>query len=205
MRRIITIGREFSSGGRELGKRLAEELQIAYYDKEVVDAIVKHSNLAEEYVNQVLEKNIVNYFPITISHSFSLVDYPSFEMEGKVYEAQREAINELAKKSDCVIVGRCADYLLEELNPYRIFVYSNMDARVKRCIKKGEHGEITDERQIIKKIKKIDRERKNYYEFYTGQRWGDKVNYDLMVNTANIDIKSEIPAIATMAKAFFKE
>lgn len=205
MSKIITIGREFGSGGRELGKRLAQKMQIAYYDSEIVSEIVKKSNLAEDYVNQVLENNIVRYFPITVSHTFSVFDYPQIDFENKVYTAQNETILSLAEKSDCVIVGRCADYILKDKNPFRIFVYADMDSKIKRCIEKGEAEEKKDERSLKQKIKKVDRSRASYYEFFTGLKWGDKKNYDLCVNTTNQSIKDIADEIASICDIYFKD
>ena len=205
MPRIITIGREFGSGGREIGKRLAEELQIAYYDNEIVNEIVKHSNLAEDYVNQILENNIVRYFPITVSHTLSFFEYPQLDFENKVYTAQNEVIEELAEKSDCVIVGRCADYILREKNPFRLFIYADTETKIARCIEKGEADEGMTEKALKQKIKKVDRSRANYYEFFTGLKWGDKKNYDLCINTTNINLKSVVKELASICNIYFEK
>lgn len=205
MPRIITIGREFGSGGREIGKRLAEELQIAYYDNEIVNEIVKHSNLAEDYVNQILENNIVRYFPITVSHTFSFFEYPQLDFENKVYTAQNEVIKGLAEKSDCVIVGRCADYILREKNPFRLFIYADTETKIARCIEKGEADEGMTEKALKQKIKKVDRSRANYYEFFTGLKWGDKKNYDLCINTTNINLKSVVKELASICNIYFEK
>ena len=196
MSKIITIGRQFGSGGREIGKRLAEELGIAYYDNEIVNAIVKHSNLAEEYVNQVLENKIINYFPITVSHTFSVVQYSHINYTNQIYEAQNEAIKELAERSDCVIVGRCADYILREKNPFRIFVYADMESKTARCIEKGEAGEDFSEKALRRKIRNIDRRRAGYYEFFTGLKWGDKENYDLCINSSFVGIDGAVKLVS---------
>lgn len=205
MPRIITIGREFGSGGREIGKRLAEELQIAYYDNEIVNEIVKHSNLAEDYVNQILENNIVRYFPITVSHTFSFFEYPQLDFENKVYAAQNEVIKNLAEKSDCVIVGRCADYILREKNPFRLFIYADTESKIARCIEKGEADETMSEKALKQKIKKVDRSRANYYEFFTGLKWGDKKNYDLCINTTNVNLKSVVKELASICNIYFEK
>ena len=205
MPRIITIGREFGSGGREIGKRLAEELQIAYYDNEIVNEIVKHSNLAEDYVNQILENNIVRYFPITVSHTFSFFEYPQLDFENKVYTAQNEVIKGLAEKSDCVIVGRCADYILREKNPFRLFIYADTETKIARCIEKGEADEGMTEKALKQKIKKVDRSRANYYEFFTGLKWGDKKNYNLCINTTNVNLKSVVKELASICNIYFEK
>lgn len=197
---IITIGREFGSGGRELGKRLAEALGIAYYDKEIVSEVAKKTDLAYEYVQNIIEKRPIVYYPISIGHSFE--DYTSYiaGQHSSVQAEQERVIKELAEKADCVIVGRCADYILRDLNPYKIFVYANMDVKVKRCVDKGEVDTSLNDRKIRKTIKLIDKQRAEYYEFFTGSKWGDKANYDLMINTSNQSIKEIALGLAEIIK-----
>ena len=111
MKRIITIGREFGSGGREVGRRLAERLNIAYYDREIVDELLKRTQLAESYVLRVEESRPLPLFPITTARTFGIpINYP-LENRLSIYKQESEIIREKAEKSDCVIVGRCADYV----------------------------------------------------------------------------------------------
>ena len=201
MNKIITISREFGSGGRELGKRIAEELKIAYYDREIVTAIAKRSELAEDYVGQILENRIMTYYPITVASSFAAMpptDTLHYVNHG-IYNAQNEIIRELGQKSDCVIVGRCADYILEPYKPYDIFVYADMDSRIERCRAKGDDAELSD-KELQKKILSIDKSRAQYYRFYTGRVWGDRYNYDLCVNTSGRDIARLAKSIANTIK-----
>lgn len=198
MGRIITIGREFGSGGRELGRRLAEELHIEYYDRELLTEIAKHTSLAEEYVQNVVERQPHSLMPITIGRSFACGEDYVLKQVQAVYQAQSEIIRDLAGKSDCVIIGRCADYILREQNPFRIFVYADMDSRVRRCMERRTDGETQTEKQMKKQIRAMDKNRARYYEFYTGLKWGDKFNYDLCINTSNAVIKEIVPAIAKM-------
>ena len=197
--RIITIGREFGSGGRELGKRIAEALGIAYYDKEIIDKVAHNTQLAIDYVQQVLEKKPLSYYPITIVNSFNGADDVLARSNASIYAEQAKVIKELADKSDCVIVGRCADYILKDYNPFRIFVYSDIDSKVKRCIEKGETKN-TDVKKIKKEIHKIDRNRRHYYEFYTSQKWGNIHNYDICINTSGKNIKEVVNEILTIFK-----
>jgi cytidylate kinase len=199
MSKIITIGREFGSGGRELGKRLAQELNIAYYDWEIVSEIAKRTELSEEYVQSVIEKHPMVAYPIHTGISFSPLYYNvHIGNNSAIYQEQKKLLIELAEKGDCVIVGRCADYILRDYNPFRIFVYADINSKVERCRKKGnEHEHLTD-KQLIKHIKKVDKQRARYYSFYTGTVWGDKLNYDLMLNTTGVDIKEVVPHIAKM-------
>lgn len=200
MNKIITIGREFGSGGREFGRRLAEELNYEYYDKEIITEISKHTSLSEEYVKEVLEKKPHNLYPITIGQSMAFFnDYQNKQIQS-IYSAQCEILKYLADKGDCVIVGRCADYILKEYNPYRIFVYASMNSRVKRCLSRKNDDEDLSEKKLVKYIKKVDKDRSKYYEFFTYQKWGDKENYDLCVNTTNVEIKEIVKVISKIFK-----
>ena len=199
MNKIITIGREFGSGGREFGRRLAEELGIEYYDKEIIAAISEKTSMSQEYVQEVLEGKPHTLYPITIGQSMLIADNFYIQQEQSIYLAQSEIIRELAQKSSCVIVGRCADFILRDLKPYRIFVYADMDSRVKRCISRNKDSEKhLTEKEIKKQIIKIDKNRAKYYDYYTGNDWGDKNNYDLCINTTDLVIKDIVPVIAKM-------
>lgn len=200
MGRIITIGREFGSGGRELGRRLAEELGIEYYDREILTEIAKHTSLAEAYIQNVVERQPHSLLPITIGRSFAYVEDYAFKQAQAVYQAQSEIIRDLADKSDCVIIGRCADYILRDRNPMRIFVYADLESRIARCMARRGEGEELSEKEMKKQIVAMDKNRARYYEFYTGIKWGDKLNYDLCVNTTGTVIKEIVPAIAKMLK-----
>lgn len=199
MGRVITVGRQFGSGGRELGRRLAEELQIAYYDREILAEIAKHTSLAEEYIQSVAERQPHSLMPITIGRSFSYVEDYAFKQAQTVYQAQSKIIRELAEQSDCVIIGRCADFVLRDLHPFRIFVYADEDSRVRRCMEhlREEEAGMT-EKQMLRRIRALDKDRTRYYDFYTGLKWGDKYNYDLCVNTSGTVVKEIVPAIAKM-------
>lgn len=202
MNRIITVGRQFGSGGRELGKRLADELGCPYYDKEIVEEIAKRTQLAESYVHQIVEQKPGYYFPITIGRTLhgAAPDYLMHQFT-KVYAEQANVIREMAEKSDCVIVGRCADFILRDLKPFRLFVYADMEAKLKRCRLKGaEHENLTD-KQLTKQIRTVDKNRAKYYRYYTGHEWGSPENYELCINTTDADIKHVAHAIAVMLRA----
>lgn len=198
MGKIITVGRQFGSGGRELGRRLAELLGIQYYDREVIAEIAKHTSLSEEFVSNVIERRPTGLYPITIGKSFAYVGEYSLIQQQSVFKAQDQIIKELADKSDCVIVGRCADYILREEKPFRIFVYASLESRIQRCISRAGSNEKYSEKEIKKQIKEIDKNRSKYYEFYTGNEWGDKENYDLCINTTNANIKETVVGVARM-------
>ena len=200
MNKIITIGREFGSGGRELGKRIAEELNIPYYDKEIITEVAKKTDLALNYVNQVLEKKPIVYYPITVAGSFR-ADYVNPTNNNiQIFAEQCNVLKELASKSSCVIVGRCADYILKDMNPYRIFVYSDMESKIKRCKEKNEIDKELSDKEIKKMIKNIDKDRSKYYSFYTSLEWGNKLNYDLCINTSGKEIKDVVNEILAILK-----
>lgn len=189
MNRIITIGREFGSGGREIGRRLAENLKIAYYDREIVEELVKRTQLAESYVLQVEESQPYPLFPITTARTFGLPSNLPLDNRLSIYRQESEIIREMAEKSDCVIVGRCSDYILRNLKPFRIFVYADMEFKIKRCREKGADTMQMSDKEIQQKIISVDKNRARYYRFFTDHDWGDMTNYDFCVNTSRTEIK----------------
>lgn len=200
MNKIITIGREFGSGGRELGRRLAEELGFEYYDKEIITAIAEKTSMSQEYVQEVLEGKPHHLYPITIGQSMFIADSFYIHQEQSIYLAQSEIIRDLAQKSNCVIVGRCADFILQDLKPFRIFVYADIESRIARCIARNSDAEKhLTEKEMKKQILSIDKNRAKYYDYYTGNKWGDKNNYDLCINTTGFVIKD----IATVISKIF--
>lgn len=199
MNKIITIGREFGSGGRELGRRLSEKLGFAYYDQEVISEIAKKTSLSEQYVQSVVESNPFVSFPIHVGMSFynTNANYV-LDSHRTIYAEQDRIIKEMAEKSNCVIVGRCADYILDEMKPFRIFVYADMESKMARCRKKGGPAEHFDDKQLKTHINRMNKNRAKYYDFYTGRKWGDKLGYDLMINSTNVEIKEITGHIAVM-------
>lgn len=198
MSRSITISREFGSGGRELGRRLAEQLGMAYYDQEIVSEIARRTDLAEHYVEQIVEQKRLVPFPIHVGRSFYPIQNPVFQMQQKILLEQHKIICEMAEKSDCVVVGRCADYILRDHGPFRIFVYAGMESKIMRCRKKAaDDSDLTDQ-ELRRQIAAIDRNRAAYYRNYTGLQWGEKKNYDLCINTTDVVIKEIIPSLAQL-------
>ena len=204
MNRVITIGREFGSGGRELGVRLANALDFAYYDKEIITAIVNHTDLAEGFVKEVVEGKSARFFPLSIGQSMNInVDYQIHQMQS-IVKAQTETIKEMALKSNCVIVGRCADYILKDLRDageielFRLFVYAEPESRLQRGKERAKEGENLTDKEMEKQIKRINKDRASYYEDYTLQKWGDKSNYDICLNTSFMNIEEMIPHLAKL-------
>lgn len=198
MNKIITISREFGSGGRELGRRIADILQIAYYDQQIVNELAQKTDFTEKYIRQIEESNLIPLLPITIGRTFSSQFYQVMETNQSTFITQSNIIKEMAEKSDCVIVGRCADYLLRDKNPLRIFTYADKGFKMARCREKGEVACDLSERELIQKVNSIDKQRARYYQFHTGQTWGEKAVYDLCINTTSLEIKRLSTAIVKL-------
>ena len=197
MNKIITIGREFGSGGRELGRRLAEELGIAYYDREIIAEIAKRTELSEQYVQQIVEHRPLNLMPITIGHSICPVPHPLMEQNQEIYRQQAQILTEMSEKSDCVLVGRCADYILAGRdNTINVFVYAPRETRVNRIMARRNLSEA----EALKAITTSDKERGNHYFRYTDQKWGKAQNYDICINSALMGIEKTAEMLTAMAK-----
>lgn len=198
MNRIITISREFGSGGREFGRRLSENLGFAYYDQEIVQEIAKRTELSEKYVQQVMSHRPITSFPIHVGRSFRMMADPNLDQSQTIFREQCTILKEIAAKSDCVIVGRCADYILQEEDPFRVFVYADMPSKVKRCREKNYENEELTDRELERRINAVNRRRAEYYEYYTGQKWGDRIHYDLCINTTQGTVKGIAAAVARL-------
>ena len=203
--RIITISREFGSGGRELGKRLADALGFAYYDREIVSSIAEKCNLDEGYVENVLRKGLTINVPVTFGHTFYFYSDPTSENELKVLNMQQQIIKELAQRGDCVMVGRSSGIILEKYNPLRLFVYADMEWKVKRCRERASADEHLTDRELEKKIRQIDAGRARHQKLLTDRKWGAPEGYDLCINTTNLEIKKIIPGLKEMALCWFDQ
>ena len=126
------------------------------------------------------------------------MDTQPLQQAGAVYQAQQEIVTRMADDSSCVIVGRCADFILRERKPFRIFVYADMASRIARCRERAPEGESLTDREYRQEIQRVDKARAKYYEFYTDRKWGDKLNYELCINTTNQDIPSIVPHLAKL-------
>lgn len=203
MNKVITIGREFGSGGRELGQLLAEELGCRYYDKQILNDIVKETSYSEKYVKSVVEGNSKIY-PVTLQYTSYITSNYTISQMQEIFRAQTEVIKRMALESSCVIVGRCADYILANMEEeknfelFRLFVHADMGSRIKRCQERASSGENLSDKEMKRAIKNVDRNRANYYEDYTLQRWGDKSNYDICINTTNMSIPDMVPYLAKL-------
>ena len=202
---IITISREFGSGGRELGKRLAEALGYAYYDREILTMLAERTDLDEAYLAHTLEESAPSaLFPITIGQTFSVLPNYQAEYSTQLLQKQTALIKELATKSDCVIVGRNADIILREQDPLRLFVHADMEARIARCRRREVSGEDFTDKEYEKKIRQVDAARAKTQEMISDFKWGDKRWYHLCVNTSGLPIPETAPLVAEYAKHWFE-
>src|SRR5699024_6066889 len=146
------------------GRRLAETPGYAYYDQEIVSEIARRTELSEQYVQSIEEHRPAISFPIHVGRSFYPAPTPVFDQSMSVYQEQARIIEEMAQKSDCVIVGRCGDYILKEYEPFRIFVYADMESKMERCRRKAPEEEKMTDRELKQHIQGIDKKRAKYYE-----------------------------------------
>lgn len=200
--RIITISREFGSGGREIGKRLADALDIAYYDREIIAEIAKKSALDPSYVEKTLERGIIQY-PITFAHTLIYMS-SIVGTAPDLLVKQHQVVREIAEKGeDCVIVGRGADAILEEYAPLNFFVHAQMHAKMERCRKRAAEQENMTDRELERKIKQLDKARASNHDMVSTYPWGDRRGYQLCINTTGLEIKAIIPALVSYAEAWF--
>lgn len=202
---IITVNREFGSGGRELGERLANALHIPCYDHEIIVMIAKKHGFDENYVAHVSEKSIQTAYPIKIGNRFTTTLNYATKQEIVIAVEQRKIIESLAKQGDCVIIGRCADVILQEYNPFNIFVYAEVAAKRNRYIDRASASEKLTIKELERKMREIDKNRASHRSFYSDTKWGEKSNYHLCVNTTGKEIESLVPAIAEYIKCWFEQ
>ena len=190
MNKIITIGREFGSGGHEIGLKLADALHVPFYDKLLVSMVAEEGEFAQEYLDEMDEKVDIHIAPFLATRSsYSIYQQP---MSDRIFFRQAEIIRKLAENGACVIVGRCADYVLADReNVVRIFLYGNLDDRIAR---KGRMLEMEGD-TLRKHVVNTDKKRARYYRHYTGLKWGEKENYDLCINTSKTGIEGAVRAI----------
>lgn len=200
--KIITISREFGSGGRELGKHLADVLSYDYYDKEIITAIASNKGMDEDYVARIIEHDRWQNIPLTFHQS--IVGIPVDTTHTDLLLEQKRVIEQIAKAGkDCVIVGRNADVLLHEYHPFNIFVCADMEAKIQRCINRVSANKDLNTKEMERKINKIDKSRSQTRELVTDSSWGDRSDYHLTVNTTNWDINELAPAVAEFANSWF--
>ncbi len=194
--RIITITRQYGSGGHDIGKALAEKLGISFYDKELISIAAKESGVSPEIFENVDERATNS---LLYSLSVGLYNYGNnfssmgdMPVNDRLYILQHKIIKELAKKESFVVVGRCADYVLND-NPkvVKVFIYADIESRVKRAVDRHD----IDPARAKQAVLKADKSRAGYYSFYSGKKWGLPDNYDLCLNSTNLTTEQAVDII----------
>ncbi len=204
MNTVITISRQFGSGGRLIGKLLAQKLSIPYYDKEIIFKAAEKSGLASGFIeeNEQKRKSFYTYPVPNALWGIAPNNFDSFE--AKIYAAEAEVIENCAKGGACVIVGRCADYVLRgKAKCLNVFVYADDSARVKRVME--VYGDAPNEKKAQKLIRDTDRLRSRHYRYYTDNEWGKSSEYDICVNSATIGIEKCVDMLANVYVAIDAE
>lgn len=202
--KIITISREFGSGGRELGKHLAYLLNYDYYDKEIITAIAQKKKLDENYVSCMLENHGWRTVPVTMCRSFSSIS-PIQSIQTDLLVEQSKVIKQIASAGkNCIIVGRNADILLKDYQPFNIFVCADMDFKIQRCIDKNVDREHLSVKELERKIREIDKNRARTREIFACSTWGNRNAYHITVNTSGWDMEKLSCAIADFAEYWFR-
>ena len=204
---IITIARQYGSGGREIGERVAEILGIPIRDKQLITDAANKGNLSPDILKNADESaaNSLLYTLAMGSNVLGTTMHFGYKMplNDKLFILQSEVIKEYANENSCVIIGRCADYVLrDEEKLFRIFVYGDLDHRQARLAKR--HPELKPG-QIIDVINKTDKRRSSYYNFYTGNKWGKYDNYEIAINSSTLGIDGSADLICACVKKMLDE
>ena len=183
---IITIGRQFGSGGSEIGKKLADNLNIKYYDKELIQLAAKESGICPELFEKADEKTsggLLQAFAMGFSMNGALYQPNDYFTDATLFQVQSDVIRKIAAERSCVIVGRCADYILKD-DPHctSVFIPSSEEDRIKRIIGKNP----VTEKEALEQMRKTDKTRASYYNYYTDKTWGAAMSYHLCLNSSVI-------------------
>ena len=204
---IITIARQYGSGGREIGEKVAKKLGIPLYDKQLITDAASRGSL-DENVTKLADESAANSLLYTLAMGSNVLGTTmhfgyKMPLNDKLFILQSEVIKEYAKDTSCVIIGRCADYVLRnEEKLLRIFVYGDLDHREKRVAER--HPELKAS-QIIDVINKTDKRRSSYYNFYTGNKWGKYDNYDIAINSSTLGIDGAADMICACVERLIEE
>ncbi len=194
----ITIGRQFGSGGREIGKKVAEALSIPYYDKELLAVAAKESGLSHQFLQNYDEKPTNSFlYSLVMGQQNLLTGVQGTSVEQLASKAQRDAVLSVAEKGSCVLVGRCADYILrDQPGLIRVFICADRDWRVAHVM---ERDGVTA-KQAEEKMRKLDKARAAYYSFHTDRKWGAAENYDLCVSSSLRGPDAAVDLILALAR-----
>ena len=200
---VITIGRQFGSGGKEIGEKVAQHFNIKCYDKELLNRAAKDSGYCQELMENHDERPttsfLYNLVMDTYSFGYNSSTFIDMPISHRVFLAQFETIKKIAEESPCVIVGRCADYALSEMKKViHLFIYGEEEPKVKRIMEKYDLSEQKALDMIIKK----DKQRQSYYNYYSSKKWGRADTYDLCINSSKFGIDGSVDLIIEAVKNF---
>ena len=204
---IITIARQYGSGGREIGEKLSQALGIPLYDKEIIRTAANDGNL-DHGVAIKADETAASSLLYTLAMGSNVVETTMafgyrMPINDKLFILQSDAIKSYAKEGSCIIIGRCADYVLRnEANLLRLFIYGDLDHRKARV--EQRHPEVKSS-QIIDLINKTDKRRSSYYNFYTGNKWGKYDNYDVAINSSTFGIDGTVELLYNLAKQLMED
>ena len=200
MNKIITIGRQCGSGGHTIGKQVAEQLGVPFYDKQIMEIVAERSGLSKETIEQQGEyapASVLYSIAKNISYGYNLSEKGTMPLPDQIFAFQRELIEELAERESCVIVGRCADYILRDMeNSLHVFICADSRSREKRVIE--EHR--VPETEAAEHIRSRDKKRAQHYKHYTEQTWGLAENYHLCLDSSYLGIDRCVQMIVDCAK-----
>ena len=195
---IITISRQYGSGGREIGKRLAERLGIPYYDKELIILAAERSGYARSLFEEADQK-ASNSMIFSLMRAGSMVNSYDLPLNDKIYLIQSGVIQQVARQGSCVIVGRCADYVLQDRFPcVNVFIHAALQKRMDRAVK--VYGLSPDDVQSV--LLKTDKRRETYYNYYTGRKFGDARNYTLSLDSLGVGIENAVRVMADYVESW---
>ena len=198
---VITISRQFGSGGHEVGEKLARQLNVPFYDKALIAMAAKQSGLSEEVFAHADEKatSSLLYSMVMGSYSFGarVPGINEMPINDKLFIIQSDIIKKAAAEGPCVVIGRCADYILREHeNCLNVFIHANKEDRIRRSIAKKD----CEERKASDFVTKKDKQRANYYNFYSNKRWDDLQNYDITIDTSRFTVDEAVELLMDAAK-----
>ena len=198
---VITISRQFGSGGHEVGEKLARQLDVPFYDKALIANAAKQSGLSEEVFAKADEKATSSHLYSMVMGSYSfgarVPGINEMPINDKLFIIQSDIIKKAAADGPCVIIGRCADYILREHeNCLNVFVHANKEDRIRRSVMKKD----CEERKAADFVTKKDKQRANYYNFYSNKRWDDLQNYDITIDTSRFTVDEAVELLMDAAK-----
>ena len=195
---VITISREFGSGGRKIGEEVAKKLGIDFYDKAIIDEAAQKSGLSPEFIEKE-EQTFSNSILFNLATSGGQFGVGGTSLVDKIYVAESKAIKDFAEKGPCVIVGRCADFVMRDKNCFNVFIYADDSFKQKRVVEEYGYAE----KEATKLLKSRDKTRARHYNYYCDRLWGDRKNYHVMISSSAYGIDNTVDLIVQSVKKHF--